>query len=184
MEIKRIWEMPNSKTFKINAIRNIITKYCKNDNIVIDPFANENSIKKYISCKQYISNDIDEEYNTDYHLDAQEFMKLFDNESIDVVLFDPPYSNRQVSECYKKLGKTVTMSDTSSAYFTKFKEEISRIVKENGIVITCGWNSNGIGKKYGFKIIEILLVAHGGMHNDTIVTVEKKIEEKTIFDFI
>lgn len=30
-------------------------------------------------------------------------------------------------------------------------------------------------KKYGFEIIEILLVAHGGWHNDTIVTVEKKV---------
>lgn len=27
----------------------------------------------------------------------------------------------------------------------------------------------------GFEIIEILLVAHGGMHNDTIVTVERKL---------
>ena len=29
-------------------------------------------------------------------------------------------------------------------------------------------------KKYGFRIDEILLVAHGGWHNDTIVTVEIK----------
>ena len=32
-----------------------------------------------------------------------------------------------------------------------------------------------IGKKYGMEIQEILLVPHGGWHNDTIVTVEKKI---------
>ena len=31
----------------------------------------------------------------------------------------------------------------------------------------------GIGKNNGFKIVEILLVPHGGWHNDTIVTVEK-----------
>ena len=67
------------------------------------------------------------------------------------------------------------MADTNSGYFTKFKTEISRIVKPNGIVITCGWNSNGIGKKYGFEIVEILLVAHGAMHNDTIVTIERKL---------
>ena len=29
-------------------------------------------------------------------------------------------------------------------------------------------------KKYGFEIIEILDVAHGSMHNDTLVTVELK----------
>ena len=31
-----------------------------------------------------------------------------------------------------------------------------------------------IASKYGFEIQEILLVAHGGWHNDTIITVEKK----------
>lgn len=32
----------------------------------------------------------------------------------------------------------------------------------------------GIGKTLGFNIEEILLVAHGGWHNDTICTVERK----------
>lgn len=41
------------------------------------------------------------------------------------------------------------------------KKKISRIVKPNGVVITCSWNSGGIGIKYGFKIQEILLVPHG-----------------------
>ncbi len=173
MEINRIWEMPNSKTFKIKAIKNIILKY--SNGIVIDPFANEFSIKNELKNIKYISNDIDTEFDTDYHLEAQDFMKLFEENSVDVVLFDPPYSGRQVSECYKKLGKTVTMSDTNSGYFTKFKKEISKIVKSGGIVISCGWNSNGIGKKYGFEIIEVLLVAHGSMHYDTIITVEKKV---------
>ena len=100
---------------------------------------------------------------------------MFNDESVDTVLYDPPYSPRQVSECYKKLGKTVDMKTTQSSYWAYHKKEISRIVKKNGIVISCGWNSGGIGKKYGFEIIEILLVPHGGAHNDTIVVVEKKI---------
>ena len=38
---------------------------------------------------------------------------------------------------------------------------------------------NGIGKTKGFEILEILTVAHGGQHNDTLVTVE--IKQKTLF---
>ena len=60
--------------------------------------------------------------------------------------------------------------------YMKSGEEIGRIVNRGGIVISCGWNSGGIGKKYGFEILEILLVPHGGAHNDTIVTVERKIK--------
>lgn len=174
MKIKRIWAMPNKCTFKIKPIKELIQKYVFDDAIVLDPFANEHSIKDEIECKQYISNDIDTKFNTNYHLDAEEFMKLFDDNSVDVILFDPPYSGRQVKECYSRLGKTVTMHDTNSGYFTKFKKEIARILKTNGVCITCCWNTNGIGKKNGFKIIEVLDIAHGSSHNDTLVTVEEK----------
>ena len=68
------------------------------------------------------------------------------------------------------------MKTTQSSYWSNQKKEISRIVKKNGVVITCSWNSGGIGKKYGFMIEEILLVAHGGWHNDTIIVVERKIK--------
>ena len=43
-------------------------------------------------------------------------------------------------------------------------------------MLSFGWNSGGIGKSLGFEIIEILLVAHGGAHNDTICTVERKLK--------
>lgn len=33
-----------------------------------------------------------------------------------------------------------------------------------------------MGLKHGFAIEEIMLVAHGGVHNDTIVMVERKVE--------
>lgn len=166
MIIKRKWAMPNSKTFSIKPIQDLINKYVKG--VVIDPFANDSKIAN-------ITNDLDPQYQTTYHLDALDFLKLFDDNSVDVVLYDPPYSPRQVSECYKKLDMSVNMKTTQSSYWSNHKKEIGRIVKKNGICITCGWNSGGIGKKYGFKIIEILLVPHGGWHNDTIVTVEQKI---------
>ena len=100
----------------------------------------------------------------------------FNNNSIDGVLFDPPYSPRQISECYKNVGRDVHMKDTQSSFYTERKQEVARIVKQGGIVISFGWNSGGIGKTLGFEIIEILLIAHGGAHNDTICTVEVKHE--------
>ena len=165
MKINRVWSMPNKNTFDIKPINDLINKYAFGT--IIDPFSNKNKIGT-------ITNDFDEQYDTNYHMYALDFLKMFNDEIIDTVLYDPPFSPRQVSECYKKLGKSVNMETTQASYQTKQKEQIGRIVKSNGIVITCGWNSGGIGKKYGFEIIEILLVAHGGWHNDTIVTVERK----------
>jgi len=168
MLIRRIWAMPNKNTFSIKPIKELIVRYTKDKTLIIDPFANKSKIAN-------ITNDIDPQYDTDYHMDALDFLKMFNDKSVDMVLYDPPYSPRQVAECYKKLGKTVNMQTTQASYWGNQKKEISRIVKKDGIVITCGWNSGGIGKKNGFEIIEILLVPHGGWHNDTIVTVEQKI---------
>ena len=160
--------MPSPHTFEIKPIRQLIDKYIAGKSKIIDPFSNNNHIA-------HITNDLDPVCNADFHMDAIDFLKLFADKSVDCVLYDPPYSTRQVSECYTKLGKSVNMQTTQTSYWTNQKKEISRIVDENGIVITFGWNSGGIGKKYGFEILEILLVPHGGWHNDTICTVEKKI---------
>lgn len=159
--------MPNSNTFEIKPIKELIDKYTYG--LVIDPFANKNKLAN-------ITNDLDEQYDTDYHMDALDFLKKFDDNSVNCVLYDPPYSVRQVSEVYRKLGHSVNMETTQASYWSKQKKEIGRIVNSGGIVISCGWNSGGIGKKYGFEILEILLVPHGGAHNDTIVPVERKIK--------
>ena len=167
MEINRVWSMPNANTFSIKAIGDLINKY--KSGIIIDPFANSNKFAT-------ITNDLDPQYDTTYHMDALDFLKMLDTESVDTVLWDPPFSPRQITDCYKKLGKSVNWETTQASYWSKQKEEISRIVKKGGYVITCGWNSGGVGKKYGFEIQEILMVAHGGWHNDTIVVVDKKIK--------
>jgi len=166
--------MPNSKTFKIKPIKDLIKNELA-EGTILDPFANEFSIKDLMTDKQtYITNDLDTAYETDYHLDALDFFQQFSDESIDMVLYDPPYSPRQVSECYKSLGQTVNMQTTQSSYWGNQKKEIARILKPGGKVITFGWNSGGIGKSNGFEITKILIVPHGGWHNDTICTVETK----------
>lgn len=174
MLIERRWAMPNRHTFRIKPIRNLIKEELPKG-VIIDPFAGEHSIKRIMSGEQtYISNDIDPAFATDHNLDALDFLKMFETETVDMVLFDPPYSGRQVKECYTRLGKTVTMSDTNAGYWGRFKREIKRVVKVGGKVITCGWNSGGIGKI--FKIKKVLLVPHGSWHNDTICVVDIKIQ--------
>ena len=175
MKITKKWSMPNGNTFTIKPIKELILKYIKEKDIILDPFANEPTINNYIpkDCI-FISNDLNEKYNTTYHLEATEFFKKFENNSVDVILYDPPYSSRQVKECYEIIKKTVTTKDTQSSYWSKFKKEIARILKPNGICISFMLNTNGIGKSNGFEQIEILIVSHGGMHNDTLCCVERK----------
>lgn len=92
------------------------------------------------------------------------------------MLFDPPYSPRQIAESYKRVGLAIGMRETQNArLYKEVKDHLDRLLKPNGIAICCGWNSAGFGKKRGYKLLEILLIAHGSAHNDTIVTVERKL---------
>lgn len=166
MKINRAWAMPNKNTFSIKPIKELITRYAVG--VGADAFARDSKIAT-------ITNDLDPETSAYFHMDAIDFIKTIDKDSLDFFLFDPPYSPRQVSECYKSLGKTVNMQTTQSSFWSKIKNETRDKIKIGGHCLTFGWCSNGIGKGNGFEIVEILLVAHGGWHNDTIVTVEKRV---------
>lgn len=171
MNIERIWGYPSKNTFSIKPIKELLREEVT-DGFWVDPFANNAKIAT-------VTNDLNTDFDTDYHLDALDFLKMFPDNTVDGVLYDPPYSTRQISEIYKGVGLPVNRETTQSTFWTKQKKEIARIVKIGGKVISFGWNSGGIGKKNGFEIIRVLLVPHGGHHNDTIVTIEEKIREVT-----
>lgn len=168
MIISKKWSMPNSETFSIKPIKELIDRYKKDGMVIVDPFARNSDIGT-------ITNDLDPDTKAMYHKDATDFLRGLKDNMADMVLYDPPYSARQVSESYKRLGESVNMQTTQSSYWARQKKEIARITKKGGVVITCAWNSGGIGAGLGFEQQEILLVAHGGWHNDTIVTVERKM---------
>ena len=128
MKIERIWAMPNKNTFDILPINQLIKSEITSG-LWIDPFANKNKIAT-------ITNDLNTEFDTDYHLDALDFLKMFDDNSVDGVLYDPPYSPRQISECYNNVGLSINFKDTQSSFWGNHKKEISRIVKSGGKVIS------------------------------------------------
>ena len=173
MIIRRTWAMPNAETFLIPPISEMLAWRLRECAVVIDPFARNNRFGT-------ITNDLNPETSATHHLDAIEFLDRLIAEKVraDAVLFDPPYSPRQISEIYQNVGRGVTMKDTQMGpMYHAVRDLLARLLKVNGIAVSCGWNSAGFGSGRLFDIEEILLVAHGGMHNDTIVTVERKMQD-------
>lgn len=168
--IRRVWSMPNHNTLSVQPIGALVYSYLRQSKVSIDPFARDCDYCTY-------TNDLNPDTRAKYHLDALDFLKQLQSEGVqaDLAIFDPPYSLRQCAEVYKSVGRPVTMRDTQIfGRWTEHKQILASLIQTGGFVISCGWNSQGMNLKNGFEIVEILLVCHGGAHNDTIVTVERK----------
>ena len=157
IKIEKAWAMASKNTFSIPPIKKLIDEEIgtAQRTVILEPFPFESKI------------------------DCFDYFKQFKDESFEHGLIDPEYSLRQRSEHYKKnkcfLKDKTAGWHTSAGWTSAVKDEVARIIKPGGKTITFGWNSSGIGMKRGFIQTRILLVAHGGDHNDTICTVEVKV---------
>ena len=162
--------MPTSRTFECKPIGQFVLKYLKDSQLSIDPFARDCEWATY-------TNDLNPDTKAQYHLDVLDFLDLMKRQRIrpDLVIFDPPYSPRQVKECYDGVGRKMGIEGGQRTHSWKAERDIiDSIITNNGIVLSFGWNSQGMGKGRGYKMLELLLVCHGAGHNDTICVAERK----------
>jgi 16S rRNA G966 N2-methylase RsmD len=69
--------------------------------------------------------DINNDVKPDVFADAHFLSNHFDNESFDIILADPPYSNEEAKEIY----------GTPKLNYKKWTAEYSKILKQNGLLI-------------------------------------------------
>lgn len=168
--MRRVWAMPSKNTFDIPPIRALVKSYLYQSKVSIDPFARNKRWATY-------TNDLNPDTAADSHLPAKEFLATLNERGVcaDFVLFDPPYSPRQIVECYQSIGVDINFLKAGIGWKAEL-DLLAKLLTPGGIAICCGWNSSGLGSSRGFAMEEVLLVQHGGAHNDTICTVERKIE--------
>lgn len=164
IEFSRIFSMPNKNTFEMKPAREFIFKYLGRpgqSNRTYDPFCGTSKLAMF-------KNDL-----ASSGIDSTDWLQSLEDGCAEVVLFDPPYSPRQLKECYDSIG--ISLHDTKSSVWKIWKDEIARITQQGGYVLSFGNNSMGIGLKNGFEMERIRLIPHGGNHYDTICTAERKL---------
>ena len=167
IKYERRWAMPNRWTYRIQPIAELLDKEI--EGFTVDAFAGMSELAD-------MRNDLNPESPSQSHKDSLEFLKSIEDETADTILFDPPYSPRQLTECYKGFGRKATQQDTQQRTWSQWADEYARITKLGGKAISFGWSSGGLGMNRGFTIEKIMLVPHGSGHNDTIVVVERKFK--------
>lgn len=167
--MQRAWAMPSADTFSILPIREFVERWLGGAEVVVDPFAR--------NCRYgTIRNDLNPDTEAEYHMDAVAFCDLMvaDGVRADAVLFDPPYSPRQMSEVYQRVGISGMESTQNARLYKAVRDRLDQVLKPGGIALSFGWNSSGFGKGRGYTLLEQLNVCHGGAHNDTICLAEAR----------
>lgn len=159
--------MPNKWTFRIPAISALIDRYVPEDGKGwAEPFAGRSTRTEW-------RNDLNPAHGQPFCKEALDFMAELP-ELDGGVLFDPPYSVTQVSRSYQEIGLKFKGAENPTGGFPKVRDLIAQKVKSGGYVLSFGWNTVGMGKVRGFRPVELLIVCHGGNHNDTLCKVEQK----------
>ena len=162
--------MPSSDTFSVRPIGDFVRRYLTASRISVDPFARNKTWATH-------TNDLNPETSAQHHMDAEAFLRMLAAQGVkaDLIILDPPYSPRQISECYKSAGLKVGMKDTQSALlYQRVRDAAAEVASENAVVLSFGWNTVGMGKRHNFHQVEIMLVCHGGAHNDTVCLAEQR----------
>lgn len=157
------WAMPSRWTFEIPPIRKFVERHTTGASCIVDPFAGQSTLAHH---------------RNDLGMGGKEAHVFLDDllrEGIraDVVIFDPPYSPHQISECYRGIGKKAHTRDTQNGrLYRVVRERLRDMLIDGGIALSFGWQSSGMTSKWDAE--EVLLVQHGGAHNDTICVAQRK----------
>lgn len=166
--------MPNADTFSVKPMGEFVRRFLAQSKVSIDPFARNSTLATH-------RNDLDAAVspNAQHHMDAEDYLLMLKSGGVraDLVIHDPPYSTTQMRRVYQGSGLERDGGGTRNAeLYSRVRNAIPSVLTPGGIVLSFGWNSAGMGKKHGFEITEILLVCHGGAHNDTICIAERRHE--------
>lgn len=168
--IRYAWAMPCADTFDCPPIREFVLTHLAGRLRSVDPFARNSRLAT-------VTNDLNPQTDAQFHVDAVAFLEQMraSGERFDAAILDPPYSPRQVADCYRISGRKVGQRDTQTArLYSDVRKALLPLLDPSAVVLSFGWNSAGMGQKHGFRKIDMLIVGHGGAHNDTICIAETR----------
>lgn len=171
MKFSRVWAMPTRDTFDAKPVKEFVQRYLAASKVSVDPFARDKDWFTY-------TNDLNPDTKAQHHLDARLFLNALQlvNVKADLLIVDPPWTCRQISECYKGFGMPVTKETTQiGKLYKEVRDAAMPILTDDAVVLSFGYNSTGMGKKRGFEIVEIMLVNCGGPHQDIICMAERRL---------
>lgn len=131
---------------------------------VLDPFAR--------SCKWGdITNDINPRFNTDFHLEALEFLTMMrdQQEKFRIVLMDPPFSEIQSEKYAKEVeGEVPNFYACDASHASKVFRTASECLIPGGIMVKLGYNTSKPAPH--LELAHLFVCNVGGFRHDILIS--------------
>lgn len=163
MEFTYLKQPPKKYTFEMPKLYKWTVQNCKGKTLNL--FAGKTKLNGIDETRVDLNKDVP----ADYYMDAYSFVLMAKEQGwkYDTVIFDPPYNLRKSREKY---------FGVYTSELRKIKTELPTIINTGGTVISYGYDTTGMGRQRGFELIHVCVVNHSGDHNDTLCTIERKIQ--------
>ena len=158
-------------TFKTKKVRDTLLPFLEGR--VLNAFAGETRLDEYKRGITEVRNDLNSDRDAEYHVDAVDLGELFDEESFDVVVLDPPYSQTQSEEHYDGLHAR----DMGAV-----RKAAAPLVKPGGCIVEFGRSLWGAADYFDhWEREEKLLFRRGIPDRDPILmVVDRRINQATL----
>lgn len=176
-------------TLENTAMRKWVESHCEGR--VLNPCCGESRLNHN---SEVVRNDLDEEVDSDYHVDAGELAIYLEPESFDTIFYDPPWSHYQSNMRYsgRHVEKDETSIDTAALPFDiagdREKEQLghARLVKDGfdyllrpgGEVIQITQHGTCMPGRLGYQRVERVMFDPIGEAKCVIGSVDKKTQTK------
>jgi hypothetical protein len=145
--ITRAWSMPSPNTFSIDPIADLLNRWLEGRGVIVDPFARNSVIGN-------ITNDLNHDTIAQHHLPADEFCASLADSGMqaDAVLFDPPYSPRQIAEVYEQIGRECGTADTQNGrLYRVVKDSLAAVLGQAVSQSAAAGTAPGLGRDAGLN---------------------------------
>jgi len=168
IEFTYLKQTPKRYTFEMPKLYKWTIQNCRGK--VLNLFAGKTILKGIDEIRV----DLNKDMPSDFCMDAYDFVLMAKGLGwkYDTIILDPPYNLRKSREKYNGIYTSV---------LRKIKTQLPYILNDNGLIISYGYDTTGMGKKRGFELIHICIINHSGGHNDTLSIIEKKIQNSIEF---
>jgi hypothetical protein len=152
----------------------------KGEGLGVDGFARESFVND-LQC--FLTNDLNPAFATDYNMEWKDFGQFIKDRTLqgfrgpDLVFFDPPYSLRQLKDCYNGIGKDLDLWQTQNMW-RDGKDAIASCMPVGSRVVSLGWSTAGFGQKRGFEKVAVYVFEQAAREDrySLLLTIEEKVQ--------